>query len=159
MKQRVAQYKNVQVIVDLSLLDRASRAKCFLNDDGLTDTHFPINTSTDYTAKCKLLRVNRKDYASYNAVIREMRRRGLRPATIAELLAFMEKFLRERNYLIYALGSSSRGKSERRVPYVAGWRMYGGGELPLKLTGVTKKTYFRVKKCRFLAVKSTQSRA
>ena len=73
-------------------------------DSSITSERFPAKKSGKEEIKLELVRLNKA--ASTGEVLRYLEERGLRPATLSELLAFGVKFPEGRSkYLIAALGS------------------------------------------------------
>ena len=75
----------------------------WVNSD-ITDKHFPVKGSGKTKLVPEIIHYNK--YMSSDAVIQDLDQRGLRPATLAELLAYGEKNPDEQHkYPIVALGS------------------------------------------------------
>ena len=90
----------------------------------ITDQHFPLPSiptglTTKADLKLELVHLNRT--VSSNEAIAELKQKGLRPATIHELLAFGATYPEEqRKYPIVALGSVwQRWDGYRFVPYLS----------------------------------------
>lgn len=94
------------VIVDygMSLADMIWAGKYDWVNSDITSEHFPITGSGKIEGDLVLVHLNRS--ASTDEVRKELESRGLRPATIAELLAFGVKYPnKQREFPIIALGS------------------------------------------------------
>jgi len=75
----------------------------WINSD-ITDKHFPVKGSGKVELNPELIHYGK--LISSDEIIQDLDQRGLRPATLAELLAFGEKYPDEqRKYPIVALGS------------------------------------------------------
>jgi hypothetical protein len=87
-----------------------------VNSD-ITDKHFPVSAG-DTDVVIELVHLNRD--ASSDDVLAELQRRGLRPATLPELLAFGATYPeQQREFPIVALGSVWQYWSgDRDVPYL-----------------------------------------
>ena len=112
----------------------------------ITQEHFPLQGSGQIEVELHLVHLNRD--ASTDSVLAELDRRGLRPATLAELLAFGAKHPNlQKEFPIIALGSVWRHwGGSRGVACLAGW----GGERSLSLDWLGHD-WGRC--CRFLAVR------
>lgn len=107
----------VAVNYDLSLagMIRAGRYD-WVNSD-ITGEHFPVNGVDTKEVVFELVHFN-QDMSS-DDVLRKLDKRGMRPATIEELLAFGEKYPElQRQFPIVALGSVWRRLDDRDVPYL-----------------------------------------
>jgi hypothetical protein len=91
----------------------------WVNDD-ITAEHFPITEKGTVEVDLQYVHLGRT--ATTAEVLAEMEKLGLRPATIAELVAFAAKNPEEqRKYWIVALGSSwVDGGGHRKVPILDG---------------------------------------
>lgn len=86
------------------------------NED-ITAGHFPISGTGKVTVGLELVHLDR--IVSTSEVLCALEERGLRPATLVELLAFGEKYPEEqRKYPIVALGSAWQSPRGRHVPYL-----------------------------------------
>lgn len=98
--------KDYPITVDYSKsLDEMIKAGHYdwVNFD-ITSKHFPINLSGKHELVPELIHYGKAK--SSDAVIRDLDQRGLRPATVAELLAFGEAYPdKRREFPIVALGS------------------------------------------------------
>ena len=91
----------------------------WVNDD-ITEKHFPMKGNGKVELNLELAHFNK--YISSDDAIAELKKRGLRPATLWELLAFGAKFPEtQREFPIVALGSVWRDlDGDRNVPYLWG---------------------------------------
>lgn len=84
-------------------------------NSNITEENFPIKGSGKVDLNLELVCFNK--YISSNEAIAELKKLGMRPATLPELLAFDEKYLEEqRKYPILALGSVWRDWDGRNAP-------------------------------------------
>ncbi|MDP2696073.1 MAG: hypothetical protein Q8O87_02355 [bacterium] len=126
----------------------------WVNSD-INEKNFPLNLPAGFPTKVQvipeLIHFNR--VMSSDQAITEIKRRGLRPATIWEMLAFGEHNPDlQRQFSIIALGWVWRsGAGGRRVPSLAG----SAAERKLKLHWFDAVWHGR---CRFLAVREVQPR-
>ena len=110
------------VIVDYSrtLSEMISAGKYGWVNSDITDQHFPLpkiptGLPTKLELNLELVHFNR--FISSNDAIAELKKRGMRPATLPELLAFGEQYPEEqRKYSIVALGSVWQDWGGRIVP-------------------------------------------
>lgn len=111
----------------------------WINDD-ITDKHFPMAKGK---AELNLELVHFNKYISSDDAIAELKMRGMRPATLWELLAFGEKFPeKQREFPVIALASVWRHFSGgRRVPCL--WSGAGGRYLGLFWCGLDWRGRFR----------------
>ncbi len=110
----------VTVNYDLSLAGMIKAGRYDWVSSDITEKHFPLVGSGTRETITELVRFN-KDMGS-DDVLRELDRRGLRPATIEELLAFGARYPElQRQFPIVALGSIWRHDLDRRyVPCLWG---------------------------------------
>jgi hypothetical protein len=97
---------SLRIVVDYSksLAEMVKAGKYNWVNIDITADHFPVKGSgkTDLIAEI----LGYGDYVSSEEIIKDMDRRGFRPATIAELLAFDEAYPdKQREFPIVALGS------------------------------------------------------
>jgi len=100
----------------MSLADMIKVGKYDWFNDDITAEHFPIKGNGKDEVDFQLVHLNKS--ASSEEVLLHMEKNNLRPATLAELLAFGAKYPEiQREFPICALGSSwvDRG-GDRRVP-------------------------------------------
>lgn len=119
----------------------------WVNSD-ITEKHFPVKgEGTTKEVTIELVHFNRA-MGSSDEVIRELDKRGLRPATIEELLAFGAKYPElQRQFPIVALGSIWRRLGRRYVPCLWGNSSERNLSLPFWF-GYRWSDY-----CRFLALR------
>ena len=119
---------HVTVNYGLSLTEMIRAGRYDWVDPNITSDNFPINGKGTKEVALELVHFNRYINSS-EEVIRELGKKGLRPATIVELLAFSAKYTDVmRQSTIAALGSvwlSLDGR--RRVPSIWGGRGLGLG--------------------------------
>lgn len=88
------------------------------NDD-ITERHFPVKGEGMREVMTELIHFNR--YMESEDVLRELDKRGLRPATIEELFAFGAKYPElQRQFPVVALGSIWQHLDYRDVPCLWG---------------------------------------
>jgi hypothetical protein len=94
-------------------------------NSSINSTNFPIDQSKSGTETLEAVIVHLDQYVEdTETVLKLMDKKGLRPATLPELLALGEKYQElQRKYLIYALGSRWLDvDGDWNVPYLGGWR-------------------------------------
>lgn len=89
----------------------------WVNND-ITQEHFPITGEGTIELKAELIHFGKT--MSTDNVLKELDRRGLRPATLPELLAFGEKYPeKQREFPVVSLGSVwTVSSGNRRIPYL-----------------------------------------
>ncbi len=118
----------VTVNYDLSLAEMIKVGKYDSVNSGITKKHFPVNGEGTNEVVTELVHFNR--FIGSDEVIRELDKRGFRPATIEELLAFGAKYPEMQiQFPIVALGSLWRHLGHRDVPYL--WGASRGHDLNL----------------------------
>ena len=96
----------LRIVVDYSrsLAEMISAGKYDWVNSDITADHFPIKGSGKAELNPEIIHYGK--YMSSDDIVRDLDQRGLRPATLAELLAYGEKYPDEqRKYPIVALGS------------------------------------------------------
>lgn len=95
------------------------------SNDNITADNFPLPNGKAGAEIIEVELIHFDRYISSEDAIAEMAKRGLRPATLAELLALGEQYPDlQREFPIVALGTVWRGRGGGRyVPY-----LYGGGQ-------------------------------
>jgi hypothetical protein len=73
----------VTVNYDLSLAGMIKAARCHCDDSCITEKNFPVNIADTKEVVTEIVHLNR-EISSSEEVLRELDRRGLRPATIEE---------------------------------------------------------------------------
>ena len=135
----------VTVNYGLSLEEMIAAGRYNWKNGDITAEHFPMNGDGTKEVVTELIHFN--NYTESDKALRELDRRGFRPATIEELLAFGAKYPElQRQFPIVALGSIWRHLSDRYVPYL--WSFTSGRYLRLYWFGVRWSVYYR-----FLAVR------
>jgi len=135
----------VTVNHDLSLAAMIRAGQYDWVNSDITSDHFPIKDEEGTKDALELVHFER--YIESDDVLRELDRRGLRSATIEELLAFGAKYPElQRQFPIVALGSVWRRLDGRFVPCL--WS--GAGKRYLGLSWFESGWSDR---CRFLAVR------
>ena len=87
-------------------------------NSNITEKRFPVKGSGKVELDLELVHYDH-NFSSDDAV-KEMAKRGLRPATIEELLAFGVKYPEEQlKFPVVALGSSARVDGGRHVPFLS----------------------------------------
>lgn len=109
----------VTVNYDLSLAGMIKAGWYDWVNSDITEKYFSMNSTGTKEVVTRLVHFNQ--YLSSDDVLRELDKRGLRPATIAELLAFGAKYPElQRQFPIVALGSIWQHLGLRFVPYLYG---------------------------------------
>lgn len=110
----------VKVNYDLSLREMISAGKYDYTNEDITAQRFPVKGSGQEKVAIELVHFNRDMEAK--DVLKEFEKRGLRPATLAELLAFGVAYPeQQRDFPIVELGSVWGGRGGgRSVAYL--WR-------------------------------------
>ncbi|MEX2209727.1 MAG: hypothetical protein WD846_02450 [Patescibacteria group bacterium] len=131
---------------DRTLVEMVEAGHYDYANDNITADNFPIEGSG--SAECEGVLVHLDRYASTTEVEAEIAKRGLRPATIEELLAFGEAYPEvQREFPVVELGSSWVDSSgDRLVAYL--WSYSDGRDLRLDWYGRDWDSYDR-----FLAVR------
>ena len=114
-KQVVLDTVEMQIVVDysLTLAEMISTGQYGWHNDDITDRRFPHQQKVTLTSV--LVHLNRS--ASTDEVLAELARRGLRPATCAELLAFGATYPEvQRKFPVAALGQSALVAGSPDVP-------------------------------------------
>ncbi len=147
----------LKVVVDygksLAEMIAAGKYDGYINPD-ITEKHFPIpkipaGLPTKVELNLKLVHFNK--VMTSDQVLAELKKQGLRPATLPELLAFGAAYPdKQREFPIVALGSVWRGPSgDRSVPGL--WGCAGGRGLDLGWFGGDWGGYYR-----FLVVRESR---
>ncbi len=109
-----------QVIVDykMTLADMITTGKYDWVNSDITQEHFPVAGKGTIELKAELIHFGKP--MSTDNVLKEIDRRGLRQATLPELLAFGAKYPeRQREFPVVALGSVwALSGGDRFVPYL-----------------------------------------
>ena len=109
----------VTINYGLTLEEMIAAGRYYWKNDDITAKHFPVKGEGTKEVVTKLIHFNK--YMESDDVLRELDQRGLRPATIEELLAFGAKYPElQRQFPIVALGSVWRRLGYRHVPYLWG---------------------------------------
>ena len=118
----------------MSFAEMITQGRYDWTNSDITEERFPVKGIGKVERTVELIHFG-YNISSEDAV-KDLAKRGLRPATIEELLAFGAKYSDlQRKFLIVALGSSARVGDDRYVPYLCrhdaerglnlGW--WGGG--------------------------------
>ncbi len=120
-KKVVGDIYTATVDYGMSLADMIKAGKYDWVNDDITVEHFPITGSGKVEVSFELVHLNKS--ISSKEVLLHMEKNNLRPATLAELLAFGAKYPeKQREFPIIALGSSWVNRDgNRRVPYLYGY--------------------------------------
>lgn len=112
-----AESYQLTVDYDRSLAAMVKAGRYVYTNDNITAKNFPIEGSGTVESEGVLVHLDR--YASTEEVEQEIAKRGLRPTTIEELLAFGETYPDvQREFPVVALGSSWVDRGYRYVPYL-----------------------------------------
>ena len=138
--------KCITVDYGMSLADKITAGRYDWANDRIVSTYFPILGSGKVELSVELAHFDRN--ISTDDAAKELHRRGLRPATLAELLAYGALFPEDqRKFPIVALGTEALFGGDRRVAC-----LYGDGSercLDLRWVGDAWDGHFR-----FLAVRN-----
>ena len=136
---------SVTVNYDLSVESMVAHGKYDWKDDNITTKNFPTTRKGEANLVLELVHFNKA--LTSEEVLKELDKRGLRPAELHELLAFGEKYPDiQRQLPVIALGSVWQyWDGDRYVPYLR-----DGGERDLDLYWID---YGWGEDCRFAAVR------
>lgn len=117
-KKVVGDIYTATVDYGMSLADMIKAGKYDWVNDDITAEHFPITGSGKVEVSFELVHLNKS--TSSEEILLHMEKNNLRPATLAELLAFGAKYPeKQREFPIIALGSSWVYRDgDRCVPYL-----------------------------------------
>ena len=123
----------VKVNYDLSLREMIRAGKYDYTNEDITAQNFPVKGSGQEKVAIELVHFNRDMEAK--EVLKEFEKKGLRPATLAELLAFGVAYPeQQRDFPIVELGSVWKGRDgDRLVAYL--WGSGSDRELDLDWRG------------------------
>ena len=117
--QALIEGRRITIDYGLTLADMIAAGRYDWTNSDITAKRFPLNGGGKVDVAVELVHFDRS--ISSDDAIAEMRRRGLRPATLAELLAYGAKFPEEQcKFPIVALGSVTAVDGYRFVPYLCG---------------------------------------
>lgn len=101
----------------LSLAEMIKVGKYDSVNSDITEKHFPVNGKGTNEVVTELVHFNR--FIESDEVIQELDKRGFRPATIEELLAFGTKYPEmQKQFSIVALGSFWQHLGRRHIPFL-----------------------------------------
>ncbi len=138
----------IKVNYDLSVESLVINGKYDWKNDAITGKNFPTTRKGEADLVLELVHFNK--VLTSEEVLKELDKKGLRPAELHELLTFGEKYPDiQRQFPVIALGSLLRGwGGDRGVPYL--YRF--GGERGLDLYYFDNRW---IEFCRFAAVRKS----
>ena len=117
--EKVSSLFHITVNYGLSLKEMIAAGGYDWKNDDITEARFPVPTGSPVELDTELIHFD-YDISSEN-VVAELDKKGYRPATIHELLAFGAKYPnKQREFPIVALGSVAGVGGDRRVAYLDG---------------------------------------